>query len=427
MSGRMDEDPMLAGYTPPAPAVTRHGRVVEGPWRADTTQQSPLRLTPARLLAPTAIAPRAWLYGTYLLRQYMTLLVAEGGVGKSGFATLISMEIAAGRSVLGHRVHARANTALFNLEDPLDEMERSVAAAMLHHGFDEEELRGRLFLNSGRERRLTMASLAPDGTASVVFPDREALVAELQRNEVGLATVDPFVRSHELTENDNNHMAMAADAWCSVASEANCSVLLVHHRRKGGDASEGIDAARGGKALSDAARVGLLLSRMTPEEAERAGVAPRDCWRHVRVDDPKVNLAPPVERATWMRLVGVRLGNGTPDYPEGDTVRTLEAWTPSSPFEGLADADINDALDLIAAGPGQGELFTASRRNSTARWVGKVVMERLDRSEEQARAIVSAWQKSGLLVEDEYHSKRNGRAAKGVRVDDTKRPGPAPQ
>jgi hypothetical protein len=391
--------------------------IMSGPWQ----QAQPLELMRARLLLPSQIPPREWLYGTYLLRRHMTLLVAEGGVGKSGLATLICMEVAAGRGVLGNRIHARCNTALFNLEDPLEEMERSVAAAMIHHRFDEEELSGRLFLNSGRERRLMIATRTD--MATIVFPDKVALVDAARRARVGLIAVDPFIRSHTLEENSNDDMAQAAEAWCQVAEDAHASLLLIHHRRKGTDPNEGIDAARGGKALSDAARIGLVMNRMSPEEAERADIADKERWRYVRIDDAKVNLSPKIERATWIKLVGVPLNNGTPDYPEGDVVRTIEAWTPQSAFGDLNDEQLNDALNEIAEGPEPGELYTISRRNSSARWAGKVLVSRCGRTEGQAAAILASWIKSGLLVEVEYHSKRNRRDAKGVKVDDTKRPG----
>jgi hypothetical protein len=115
--------------------------------------------------------------------------------------------------------------------------------------------------------------------------------------------VDPFAESHELEENSNPYMIRAAAEWRRVARFGNCAVLLAHHVRKG--TVDSIEAARGAKALTDSARIGLLLS-------------------YVRLDDAKANLAPRAGAATWYHLNHVKLDNGTPEYPHGDDVVVIE-------------------------------------------------------------------------------------------------------
>jgi len=384
---------------------------------------SALAAEPALLPAAEAIPPREWLYGSRLIRRFVSVLAAPGGVGKSALALAQAVALATGRPFLGERVHHSAPAWVFNLEDPLDEMHRRLAALMRLHGIAEAELRGRLFLNSGRLRRLVMAEL--DGDGGIALPDREPMIAAALAAGVGLIVVDPFVKSHRLDENSNVQMDAAATAWAEVADRVGCAVLLVHHVRKG--TADGVDATRGAKALTDAARSAALLSAMTAEEAAALGVAERERWRHVRLDDAKANLAPRGEGARWYRLESVALGNASPLYPLGDTVGAVAPWAPPSPFRDMSAADCNQALDAIAAGH-DGHAFTRHRtgRASTgpagARWAGAVLERLFGFEADEAARLLAVWLKSGLLVEGEYRHPEQRKARMGLKVVDAKRP-----
>lgn len=381
----------------------------------------PLALQAARLPDPAAIPPREWLYSTILVRRFVTLLVAPGGTGKSLYSLGVSMSLAAGRPLLGEYVHHQVNVWAMNLEDPLDEIDRRVAAMMLHHGVQRHELEGRLFLHSGRERRLTMATRSDDGYA-VVYPDKDAVIAAARAGQIGLIVVDPFVKSHGLEENSNVDMDAAATAWAEVGDKTGAAILLVHHTRKGDVA--GIDAARGGKALTDAARVGLTMASMTPEEAGQLGIAEAERWQHVRVDDQKVNMAPRAEKAKWFRLVTKELGNGTEMYRHGDRVAALEAWDPPSVWKDISDDQVGEVLDAIEAGLPGGGGFAPSRRGArNGRWVGNVVIATLGVDEAQAGRMVAQWLKSGLLFETRERDSESRKDVAVVRVNHAKRPG----
>src|SRR6185369_11961445 len=98
----------------------------------------------------------------------------------------------------------------------------------------------------------------------------------------------------------------------------------------------GIDAARGAKALTDSARVGLLMTTMSEAEAEQFGVSEDDRLGYVRLDDAKRNMAP-ASKARWFQLRSAKLGNtSNPTYPNGDSVGAVVAWTP--PDDQLAAA-----------------------------------------------------------------------------------------
>jgi RecA-family ATPase len=81
--------------------------------------------------------------------------------------------------------------------------------------------------------------------------------------KIDVLTIDPFVSSHEVSENDNRAIDAVVKAWGRLADECNCSINLVHHVRKGNGTEANADSARGAKALVDAARSVIVFNRMT--------------------------------------------------------------------------------------------------------------------------------------------------------------------
>ena len=65
----------------------------------------------------------------------------------------------------------------------------------------------------------------------------------------------------------------------------------------------------------------------------------------------------------------------------------------------------------------------SAHKNATTRAAWKVVVERGERTETQAKTIIKAWIDSGLLREELYHDKVDRRERTGLVVDDGKRPG----
>lgn len=201
--------------------------------------------------------------------------------------------------------------------------------------------------------------------------------------------------------------------------------MLVHHSRKPGPSGPetSIEAARGAKSLSDAARTAGVLSAMTAAEAEQLGVPALDRWRHIRLDDAKANLAPRATAARWFRMETVALGNATSLYPHGDQVAAILPWRPISPWAAHSIADLNRVLDQLAAGPSPGRLYAPIRRGRTlARWCGLVLVEQLGVADAQAALMIETWIKSGLLLVVTYRDPEQRRERTGVEVDDTRRP-----
>ncbi len=385
-----------------------------------TPGPAPIAAVPAGLPDAEQIPPRAWLYGSFLVQGYVSVLAAPGGVGKSAYALAVALAVITGRALLGEMVHRPCPAWVLNLEDPMDELDRRIAALMIAHGIDRADIAGRLHLHSGRRRRLVMAEFDRQ-SGSIGHPDRDGMIAAIRAQGIGLVVVDPFVKSHGLDENDNRHMDAAATVWAEIAEATGAAILLVHHVRKG--AGSDVDAARGAKALTDAARAAVILSPMSDEDARALSVPASERWRLVRRDDAKANLAPRAHRALWLRHETITLGNVTDAYPEGDKVGAVTPWRPRNPFHGLSIAECNGALDLIAQGPYPGGRYTASRHPTAAeRWAGQVLAVCFDATPERAAAIIAAWMKNGVLKESDYPDPAQRKTRRGLTVDDSRRP-----
>ncbi len=364
-----------------------------------------------------AIEPREWVYGHFLIKRFISVLGAPGGTGKTAYSFAVALAIATGSNFLGEDVHSPGNVWIYNLEDPKAELLRRVHAVIRHYGFSRFNIEGRLFVDSGRDRALCIAEQTRDG-GIVVAPIFDAVIAEIQRHDIRLMIVDPFVRSHKLSENDNDQIDAAAALWAAIADKANCSILLVHHFRKGGISGDAA-AFRGASALIDAARAAISLATMSEEEANRLGVNPTERQRYIRADNAKLNLAPPPETTVWLKLIGVDLDNATPSRPS-DKVQTVERWEPVSTWAGMPWSSVIQILETIDAGLGNGE-FYAKAPQAKDRWAGRVIIDQTGKGEKAAKDILKSWLEAGVLIEGQYPSPKQNNALAGcIRADPDK-------
>ena len=141
-------------------AVREALRGARGPWDRDGAppvwdeQGEPVaRLTakPFVFRAEEQIPPRRWLYGRHLLRKFLSVDIAAGGIGKSSVKVVEALALATGRSLLNKPVHDGPKRVwLYNLEDPAEETERRIAAACKWFNIHPDDIEDRLFVSSGR-------------------------------------------------------------------------------------------------------------------------------------------------------------------------------------------------------------------------------------------------------------------------------------
>ena len=347
---------------------------------AAATNTSAMRAAPFAPLQtddPVKIPPRKWLYGYNTIRGYISVVVAPGGTGKSALTVVEALAMATGRELLaGDKPHNSQRVWMHNAEDSHDEMQRRIAATMMHHNITSADIADRLFVTSGHEWDLKLARQGRDGPE--ITPGAvDAIVERLIANKIDVMIVDPLGAMHTLPENDNTAANALMGALREIAQRANVAIILVHHTSKVAKkdiGAAGAAASRGASAIVDAARVVRQLDSMAPTEARSLGTNPESCHQYVRIDNGKANLAP-AAGATWVRLVGVPLGNGTSDYPNGDNVQTVERWTLPTVAQRGAVSDAEAARVQTAI---QQAAPDERRQSSTSPdWIGYLIADAL--------------------------------------------------
>lgn len=355
--------------------------------RAEFPRDTPDRL-PTEFVwrDPASIPRRPWVYGRHLIRKQVSVTVAPGGVGKSSLTICEGLAMASGRELLGDWAAKGLKVWLYNLEDPRDEMDRRIIAAMQHHRVNPEEVTGRLYVDTGRERELCTAIQTRVGI-QIIKPEMDALAAEIEAREIDVLVIDPFVSSHQASENDNGAIDLVAKEWARLADRCNCAIELVHHTRKTNGEEATTESGRGATALLAAARSGRVLNKMRGERREEWGLM-NDPATFFSIDRDKANLAPTGAR-TWRRMASVELANG-------DHVGVCEAWTPPGTFD---DMSVDDLLAVQRALDGKGRRYSDQAGDD---WAGLTVADvlGLDATADRKRIkkMIEAWLKSGALM-----------------------------
>ena len=335
---------------------------------------------------PSTIPPRPWLYGHHLIRKQVSVTVAPGGVGKSSLTICEALAMASGRELLGDWTADGLKVWIYNLEDTRDELDRRIIAAMQHHAVAPEEVNGRLYVDTGRERALNTAIQTRDGI-QIIKPEMEALAQEIAAREIDVLVIDPFVSSHQVSENDNGAIDLVAKEWARLADQCNCAVELVHHTRKTNGEEATTESARGATALLGAARSGRVLNKMGCRLREEWGLM-NDPATYFSIDRDKSNLAPEGSRE-WRRMATVNLANG-------DSVGVAEVWTPPDTFDGVT---VKDLLSVQKAIEGKNPRYSDQAGDD---WAGCIVADvlGLDASADRKRIkrIIEAWLTSGAMV-----------------------------
>ena len=169
-----------------------------------------------------------------------------------------------------------------------------------------------IYLISGRDQKLRVATLAAMNTCVECVNDVAAVRDIVRSTNAVLFCGDPFVRLHNCPENDNIAIDKVAEIFTDLADELNIAIHLVHHTRKrSSEGGEGeADTARGASSFVNAMRLVHTLSVMDEKNAKAYGI-PVDLRKwYIRLDDAKINLAPPMEKVRWYKRVSVDLANG---------------------------------------------------------------------------------------------------------------------
>jgi hypothetical protein len=362
--------------------------------------------------------PRRWLLGNQFCRTFLSGLVAPGSTGKSALRLAQCLSLATGRTLTGQHVFKRGRVLLVSFEDDQKEIQRRILAARLHHNVSLNDVKGWLFYATPKGIKLAEIK---NGSRQIGRLEK-SLRKSIERRRPDLLVLDPYVKLHALEENDNGAMDFVCDLLVTLAIEYDIAVDAPHHTKKGQLTPGDADSGRGASATRDAGRLIYTLATMNEEESNASGINPEERASYIRLDKGKVNLAPPARAAVWFKLVGVQLGNGDDEYPNGDEVQTVVPWEPPKLWDGLASATLNAVLtDIDNAMPNGQRYSAAGPARDRAAW--RVVQKHCpDRTETQGREIINTWVKNGVLYDDDYDDPVDRKPRKGLRLDPTKRP-----
>ena len=116
--------------------------------------QAHFTATPYIWIEPDQIQAREWVYGRHLIRKFVSVTVAPGGVGKSSLTLTEALSMATGKPLLGQHIAKPLRVWLWNLEDPMEELTRRIQAACQRYGLTPQDIGNRLYIDSGREQEL---------------------------------------------------------------------------------------------------------------------------------------------------------------------------------------------------------------------------------------------------------------------------------
>ena len=350
------------------------------------------------VLDARSLPPRQFLYGNHYIRQFASVTVAPGGLGKSTLVLAECIAMATGRAILGIKPASMCKVVYFNAEDPRDEIDRRVLAICQHHEIDQAELVGQLFVASGRDQELIL-SKGDDG--QIIEATFDLLERYAQAENIDLFALDPLANMTEAPET-NDVFRRLGKRLSQMADRLNCSIELVHHTRKLNGNEATVEDSRGGSALIGAVRAGRALNPMSADEGAKAGLESH--IDHFRIEAAgKNNLSRSATHSTWFKRVGVMLANG-------DEVASIEPWQWPDAFDGVTPTDALRVHAMV------GQSHPAPSYSSQATdWVGKIVAEVLgldlsDKAHEaRCKSIVGSWVKTKVLTLEQVENKAKGR------------------
>lgn len=342
-------------------------------------------------------------------KGFLSMRGAAAGVGKTSLGAVEELSLAFGIDLLSPKMDGeyqplkcgRQRVWCMSLEDGEDEHQRRVAGVLAHYGLEDRvgELAGRYLATYKNDSPVTLAMV--QSGEFIVTPACDEIIAQVRARRIDVITVDPFVGSHLVPENDNGGMNAVADLWRTVAQTTGCAVMLTHHIRKQGGVGEvTADDLRGAGALVGAARLVSVLQPMSKDEAERFGIEPERRRFHVWVNPAaKSNITPPVEKRTWFHMASYDLDNGTDEW-DADSVGVIEPWTPPAPLDGVTGGHVSRLAALLEDASDEFLLSKCRASQQATGWIGHLVGEVIgDTNAKKVASVIREWIKAGVLAE----------------------------
>jgi AAA domain-containing protein len=279
---------------------------------------------------PTTIPPRPWLYGHHYMRGMVSATAGIGGAGKTSLLIVEALCLATGRDWLsrGEPIPIGPQSVWLHNEDPMDELQRRIAATCLQYRILPEDFEGRLHVTSNRTTPIMLGYELPSG-GHVLAPtnDGAQIIREIQKFNIALFLVDPFVSIHRVSENDNVMIESVMKTLRDIAEKTQTCIELAHHFRKLNGQEPSADDIRGASSIVGACRSVRVVAQMTADEAQEMDIGADERKGYIWLQNAKANMIPPLLARHWYQLQSVDLNNPEPPYP-ADSVGVAVPWSP---------------------------------------------------------------------------------------------------
>lgn len=285
---------------------------------------------------------RPWVAPGFALRGAVTLLCGPPSAMKS--STVLAWACALALGVDFGRFHpvSAEPVIVYNVEDDRIEQRRRLSATLRQFGATAVDIAGKV-IRIGPNGVGTLLLRGDNGKIRFT-PAMDRLEKLIVDRRPAAIIVDPLAELHNADENDNTALRAVVARFRELATTYNIAVILLHHTRKGGNASPGDpDIARGASAIIGAVRIAMTLTGMSKEDAEEFGL-PTDAKARsafVRLDDAKQNYSA-IRDAEWFeKLVHV--------LDSGEAVPAATPWTPPETKQ-ATQADLTALTTAIKRG-----------------------------------------------------------------------------
>lgn len=233
-------------------------------------------------------------------------LFAPGATSKSFWALQSALAVATGVDTVGIAPERTGRVVYLAAEDPKNVLHHRLRAISVGKGLSQTDA-------EKAQEKIDLLSVVGAGLDIGDTEQRKGLIDYCAGAR--LVIVDTISRAHRMDENSNGEMAQLLMYLEAIARQTGAAILFLHHISKfasrAGDGDQ--FAARGAGALTDNARMGSALSKMTEGEALQmidrdmgavVPVGPDARARYVRMSIPKNNYSAPIADRWYRRDVG---------------------------------------------------------------------------------------------------------------------------
>jgi RecA-family ATPase len=180
---------------------------------------------PFRFPPLETIPPRPWLYGTWILRGYVSILSGPTDPLTTDCAVGLGLALASGQSIYGEEFCRRCAVGLVSREHDAEDLVARSLAIVATHRIDLSLVEGKYFMV---EDQWTM-SPRMQRWDPIAYPDDKALVEMIHSRKLGVLIVDGFARLDELREPRCPRYHAALRAWRRIGRTAGCAIVLVQN------------------------------------------------------------------------------------------------------------------------------------------------------------------------------------------------------